>query len=226
MAKQDDETTTNRAQLRLFDDGTIRTASGFTWHNDDAVTLSYGQTLKLVCSDITDEQVDVIVNAANPSLLGGGGVDGAIHAKGGLAIRNECQALHRALGGCKTGDAVMTTAGDLRARFVVHAVGPRYRGGNHGEAQLLTSAYQKSLALCANVQATSVAFPALSTGMYGYPLAPAAHIALSTVIAALCAKHASPTTLREVRFVLFANADLLVYRTTLRALIPRTGGFA
>jgi len=134
-------------------------------------------TLQLVQGDITHESVDAIVNAANDGLRGGGGVDGAIRKAGGPEIAREC----REIGGCPTGTAVITTAGELAARRVIHTVGPIYRGGRSGEPELLASAYRSSLELAADSGLRSAAFPSISTGIYGYPIRDAARIALRTV---------------------------------------------
>jgi O-acetyl-ADP-ribose deacetylase (regulator of RNase III) len=137
------------------------------------------QTLiELVRGDITGESTDAIVNAANSRLTGGGGVDGAIHRAGGPAIMAEC----RRIGGCPTGEAVITTGGNLKARYVIHAVGPIWRGGAQNEASLLASAYRNSLKLAVKNDLQSVSFPAISCGVYGYPLPDAAHIALKTCV--------------------------------------------
>jgi O-acetyl-ADP-ribose deacetylase (regulator of RNase III) len=132
--------------------------------------------IELVEGDITTQQVDAIVNAANSSLLGGGGVDGAIHRAGGPAILEEC----RRLGGCKTGEAKATTAGRLPAKYVIHAVGPVWRGGDDGEDGLLASCHRAAIAVAAELGCRTMAFPAISTGIYGFPLDRAARIALTT----------------------------------------------
>src|SRR5438067_9755690 len=135
-------------------------------------------TIELMRGDITRVKTDAIVNAANTSLLGGGGVDGAIHRAGGPAILEEC----RRIGRCKTGDAVITTGGNLPARYVIHTVGPVWNGGNHGEPELLAGAYRNSLRLAEQHKLTSIAFPAISTGAYHYPIDDAARIALETTV--------------------------------------------
>lgn len=147
--------------------------------------------------DITQEEVDAIVNAANSRLAGGGGVDGAIHRRGGAAILRDTNAQYP--NGCPTGSAVISTAGNLRARFVIHAVGPVWSGGQHGEAALLACAFRRSLELAAEYHCESVAMPALSAGAYGYPMREAAMVAITTAVEFLRA-HDQP---RLIRFVLF-----------------------
>ncbi len=137
--------------------------------------------ISLLRADITTVKVDAIVNAANSSLLGGGGVDGAIHRKGGPAILEACRAIRKRQGKCKTGDAVITTAGRLSAKFVIHTVGPVWNGGADEERRLLASCYQSSLGLCVEHEIRSVAFPNISTGIYGYPKRDAAETALAAI---------------------------------------------
>jgi O-acetyl-ADP-ribose deacetylase (regulator of RNase III) len=163
--------------------------------------------IDLVHGDITEQEVDAIVNAANSSLLGGGGVDGAIHRAGGPTILAECREIVRKQGRCPTGKAVITGAGRLKAKYVIHTVGPVYGGeaGNH-EA-LLASAHRESMRLAIEAGCSSVAFPAISTGVYGYPLAEAAPVALKTVALAL----GESGSVRLVRFVLYSPVALLAF---------------
>ncbi len=151
--------------------------------------------LTFVVGDLTQQDVDAIVNAANTSLLGGGGVDGAIHRAGGPEILAEC----RLLGGCDTGDAKATTAGRLPARWVVHAVGPVWRGGGEGEPELLASAYRRSLEVARELGARTIAFPAVSCGIYGYPPEQAAPVAVGAA-----REHAD--AFDEIRFVFLDEA--------------------
>ncbi len=170
-----------------------------------------GATLELVQGDVTQQDTEAIVNAANASLLGGGGVDGAIHRVGGPKILAEC----RKLGGCKTGDAKITTGGNLTAKYVIHAVGPVYRGGRAGEAELLASAYRRSLETASENHVRSVAFPSISTGAYGYPMPDAARIALRTVIGYLN----SHADIELVRFVLFGKEAFDTYAEALKEVL-------
>ena len=153
--------------------------------------------IEIVRGDITEQVVDAIVNAANETLLGGGGVDGAIHRAGGPAILEEC----RLLGGCHTGDAKATTAGRMPVRYVVHTVGPVWRGGERGEPALLASCHRRSLEVAEAIRCRTVAFPAISTGIYGYPIELAAGIAVASTRAAL----ADLPGIELVRFVLFGE---------------------
>lgn len=168
--------------------------------------------IELCQGDITRQAVDAIVNAANTRLAGGGGVDGAIHRAGGPAIMQEC----RAIGGCPTGEAVITTGGNLPARHVIHTVGPVYRDGASGEPRLLENAYRNSLRLAESKGLKTIAFPSISTGAYGYPIEDAARVALGTVISHL----RGGTALERVIFVLFSADDLSVYAKTLQMLLP------
>jgi O-acetyl-ADP-ribose deacetylase len=170
-----------------------------------------GTTLDLVFGNIVYEETDAIVNAANRSLLGGGGVDGAIHAQGGPAILEEC----RRLGGCETGDAKITGGGLLPARAVIHAVGPVYQDGRSGEPALLARVYARVVELAAEHGLRSVAFPSISTGAYRFPVREAAPIALRTVVDAVRAR---PGAFDLMRFVLFSHADLQAYEAALAAL--------
>lgn len=167
-------------------------------------------TLELRRGDITRETVDAIANAANSRLAGGGGVDGAIHRAGGPAIMKEC----RAIGGCPTGQTVATTAGRLHAKKVFHTVGPVWSGGGRDEAALLASCYRTSLTLARDMGFESIAFPSISTGVYGYPVEPAAVIALKT-IADFLEKNDRP---RLVRMVLFDDDTYAAYEAALTSL--------
>ena len=168
---------------------------------------SNGPVIELAQGDITREQVDAIVNAANRSLLGGGGVDGAIHRAAGPELLAEC----RGLGGCETGDAKITRGYALPAQHVIHTVGPVYRGGAVGEGELLARAYRRSLEVAAQKRLGAVAFPSISTGAFRFPIEEAARIAIATV-----RKHlAGETSVRLVRFVLFSERDYEVYERAL-----------
>src|SRR3989304_6285311 len=168
--------------------------------------------LELVEGDITRQDTEAIVNAANSRLAGGGGVDGAIHRAGGPQIMAEC----KKIGGCPTGEAVITSGGRLKAKYVIHAVGPVYQGGEKGEAKLLASAYQNSLMRASENRVRSMSFPSLSTGAYGYPFDEAAPVALKTISEYL--KHHDE--IEHVRFVLFGEEAYREYETALRVIVP------
>jgi len=165
-------------------------------------------TIEAVRGDITREQVDAIVNAANESLLGGGGVDGAIHRAAGPELLDEC----RTLDGCATGDAKVTKGYRLPTQWVIHTVGPVWHGGTRREPELLASCYRSVLREARRLQVRSIAFPSISTGVYGYPISLAAPLALNTVRSEL---RIDPGAIQLVRFVCFSDADLHVYREAL-----------
>jgi O-acetyl-ADP-ribose deacetylase (regulator of RNase III) len=167
--------------------------------------------IKLIQGDITKIKADAIVNAANTSLLGGGGVDGAIHRAGGKAILDECIQIRNRQGGCKTGEAVITTAGNLPAKYVIHTVGPVYNKGNHNEDELLALAYQNSLELASENKAETIAFPNISTGIYHFPKDEAATIAIKTVKDFLAAND----SIKQVIFVCFDDENYVIYRRLL-----------
>src|SRR5437667_10503451 len=164
------------------------------------IDFPQGKQLRLLIGDITKIPVDAIANAANSGLAGGGGVDGAIHRAGGPAIMRELDEIRRAQGGCPTGNAVATGAGNLPAKFVFHAVGPVYRDGRRGEAELLASCYRKCLELAEERGVKTISFPAISTGVYGYPMDQAADIAIREVKAHL---DRPETQLEQAIFVVF-----------------------
>ena len=172
--------------------------------------------VQLVKGDITDVEADAIVNAANSSLMGGGGVDGAIHRKGGPAILEECRRIRATEwpDGLPTGKAVITSGGNLKAKFVIHTVGPVWMGGFHVEAELLKQAYRNSLKLAAARGLKTVAFPSISTGAYGYPVEDASQIAVKTVKDFL----EKEDKLERVTFVLFSEADFQVYAQTTKSV--------
>jgi O-acetyl-ADP-ribose deacetylase len=178
--------------------------------NKTKVSISQG--------DITRQATEAIVNAANPSLMGGGGVDGAIHRAGGPAILEECQKIVAQQGRLPTGKAVITTGGNLKAQYVIHTVGPIWHGGSRNEAELLRSTYYECLKLATNNKLASIAFPSISTGAYGYPVDEAAKIAVSTVVSFL---KEQATSLKDVVFVLFDSRTYQSYCSALQVYLNR-----
>ena len=174
--------------------------------------------LSIAKGDITQQATDAIVNAANSSLMGGGGVDGAIHRAGGPAILAECKQIVSRQGRLPTGRAVLTTGGNLKAKYVIHTVGPIWHGGSKGEAELLENAYRQSLKLAAENHLTSISFPSISTGAYGYPADKASRVALRAVISFL---RESVTSIKEAVFVLFDSRTFDAYSSALREIMEK-----
>ena len=178
------------------------------------------KVLRLVQGDITSQQVDAIVNAANSGLMGGGGVDGAIHRAGGPAILEGCTAIVAERGRLPPGQAVITKGGRLLADYVIHTVGPVWSGGGRGEAETLASAYGESLALASGHGLRSIAFPSISTGAFGYPLAEASEVAIESILTFLKEGH---TSVDQVSLVLFNAATMAAYEGAMDALMgPRS----
>jgi O-acetyl-ADP-ribose deacetylase (regulator of RNase III) len=172
-------------------------------------------TIKIIKDDITLQKVDAIVNAANSSLMGGGGVDGAIHRAGGNKILEECKEIIKKIKSLPTGEAVITSAGNMMAKYVIHTVGPVWYGGDKNEPKLLKNAYFNSLALGTKYNLKSIAFPSISTGVYGYPVRQAGEIAIKTTIDFLKnEKH----SYNEVRFIVFSSNDYTVYESILKGV--------
>lgn len=181
------------------------------------IVLDHGKTIEFQGpADITSETTDAIVNAANSSLLGGGGVDGAIHEAGGPAILAECRQIVSKIGSLPAGKAVITSGGRLTAKHVIHTVGPFYRGGQHGESGKLASCHRESIGLADEHALRSLSFPAISTGVYGYPVSDAAPVAIASALEALvAAKH-----VKKVRFILYDFATLTAYTQAAEELSP------
>jgi len=174
-------------------------------------------SIRLLRGDITREEVDAIVNAANSTLLGGGGVDGAIHRAGGPEILAECRRIRARQGGCPPGEAVLTTGGNLPSKFVIHTVGPVWRGGGRGESAALASCYRNCLKLAAGLRFRVISFPSIGTDAYGYPVGEAARIALREVVSVLESEGDAPS---EIRFVLFDDVTFEAYREALAKVTP------
>lgn len=175
--------------------------------------------LSIIQGDITLQTTDAIVNAANSGLMGGGGVDGAIHRAGGPAILEQCKEIVARQGRLPTGQAVITTAGNMKTKHVIHTVGPVWHGGTKGEPELLASAYRESLKLAAENDLASISFPSISTGVYGYPVDKASRIALKTVASFL----SESTSIKDVAFVLFDNRTYEAYADTLWDIMGEKG---
>ncbi|WP_239631701.1 O-acetyl-ADP-ribose deacetylase [Paenibacillus sp. H1-7] len=184
-------------------------------------TITINQTsVTVLKGDITKIEADAIVNAANTSLLGGGGVDGAIHRAGGKAILEECIKIRQKQGGCPVGEAVITTAGSLPASYVIHTVGPVWNGGQHDEPAKLESCYLRSLALASEYKLNRIAFPNISTGIYRFPKALAAEIAINTVLSYIRSLSAGDNRLDGILFVCFDDENYAIYRELLYSLQP------
>ncbi|MDI6871391.1 MAG: O-acetyl-ADP-ribose deacetylase [Bacillota bacterium] len=184
---------------------------------NDGFSLTVGRAvLRLTLGDLTEVAADALVNAANSRLAGGGGVDGALHRAGGPAIAEECRRIRAERGGCPPGEAVLTTAGRLKARGLIHTVGPVWRGGQAGEDEVLRRAYQNSLRLAVAHGLRTVAFPSISTGAYGFPVARAARVALRALLDFLASPEGQ--SLAEVQLVLHTPEDYAVYRSALAEL--------
>jgi len=175
-------------------------------------------TISLIRGDITRQNTEAIVNAANSSLMGGGGVDGAIHRAGGPEILKECKKIVAQQGRLPAGNAVITTGGNLKAKYVIHTVGPVWRGGDRNEEELLVSAYEESLKVAVATGLKSLSFPSISTGAYSYPVAQAAEVALRTIVGFL--KSQPATSLEKIVCVLFDAATFQAYEETLTRLAP------
>jgi O-acetyl-ADP-ribose deacetylase (regulator of RNase III) len=176
-------------------------------------------TVSMIQGDITKQATDALVNAANSSLMGGGGVDGAIHRAGGPSILEECKEIVARQGRLPTGRAVITTGGNLKTRYVIHAVGPIWHGGSRNEAELLRTTYYECLKLATESKLASISFPSISTGAYGYPVEEAAEIAVGTIVSFL---EEQATSLKEVVFVLFDSRTYQSYCSALQVYLDRS----
>ena len=174
-----------------------------------------GKVIELIHGDIVRQETDAIVNAANPSLMGGGGVDGAIHRAGGPSILEECRTIRNVRGNCQAGEAVFTRAGELKSKYVIHAVGPIWQGGGAGEAELLASCYRNALRIAVKLGLRSISFPSISTGAYGYPVDEAAAVALLAVSFFL---EAEASSVEIVRFVLHDKSSYMTFAGALDSL--------
>ncbi len=182
-----------------------------------SMTVIGDSRIFLLLGDITEQQTDAIVNAANSTLMGGGGVDGAIHKKGGAKILEECKSIRKTKWpeGLPTGEAEVTTGGRLKAKMVIHTVGPIWKGGNEGEAELLARAYRNCLALALKMNIRTISFPSISTGAYGYPIEKASRIALETVVDFIKEQNG----IDELYFVLHSRHDLMTYEAALKEVL-------
>ena len=179
---------------------------------------SINSVIQIVLDDITKERVDAIVNAANSKLMGGGGVDGAIHRAGGPEIMAECDKIRANKGGCPTGEAVITTAGNLPAKYVIHTVGPIWNGGKRKESELLSSCYSNSMRLADNNGCRSIAFPSISTGAYRFPIDKAARIALETIVSEI-----ENFSFLKVKLILFSKRDFDIYSGVFDKIVEQEG---
>ena len=187
--------------------------------DNNLISISVNQVkFSITKGDITRQTTDAIVNAANSSLMGGSGVDGAIHRAGGPAILAECKQIVSRQGRLPVGEAVITTAGNLMAKYVIHTVGPVWHGGSKGEAESLASTYRQSLNLAAEQKMDSISFPSISTGAYGYPVDKAARVALGTVIAF---QHERTSSIKEMVFVLFNSQTFVAYSSALHEIMGK-----